>query len=122
MIRAHCRPSTCPEARLSLERFLFEPTYRSRRTNGFNDLNGDGIPDYLAVGYQRPGRWQSARAWALRRPSRLIDGSQFELSLEKVGCYSDNASAGTAGGLYDFYGEGSPRSSSHPMCAQRFTV
>jgi hypothetical protein len=33
--------------------------------------------------------------------------TRFELSLEKVGCFSDT-SAGTAAGLYNFYGEGQP--------------
>ena len=38
----------------------------------------------------------------------VTSSNHFELSLEKVGCFPDNTTAGTAAGLYDLYGEGQP--------------
>ena len=35
-------------------------------------------------------------------------GGQFELSLEKVGCFPSDTGSGTSAGLYNLYGEGQP--------------
>ena len=68
-----------------------------------------GFPIISPLTQAAAGRWHSAPAWALRRPSRFsVKPLDFELSLEKVGCFSSDTSAGTAAGLYNFYGEGQP--------------
>ena len=56
-------------------------TYSVKQTRGFNDLNGDGIPDYL--------RWDENNGWtvamgtgtgfAVPKPIQS-DSNQFELS------------------------------------------
>ena len=83
-------------------------TYPVQRTVGYNDLNGDGIPDYVALG---SGGWTvrfgTGVGFAAAKPI-VSTGGRFELSLEKVGCFPDNTSSGTTAGLWDFYGEGQP--------------
>ena len=84
-----------------------DSTFPIRQTHGFSDINGDGIRDYLAR--DANGVWTAALGTGVgfAAPKTIeSEGSGFELSLERVGCFPDNTTSGTVAGLYDFYGEG----------------
>ena len=81
-------------------------TYQSRRTAGLRDLNGDGIPDYITT--DSSGTWTVAMGTAVGFSTPKLIDAAFELSVETVGCFSDNPTAGTVFGLYEMDGDGVP--------------
>ena len=82
---------------------------RSSEPMGFSDLNGDGIPIMSPLTRAAAGRWRSAPAWALRRPSRLSSTGRCSSSRSKKSvAFPTTRALAPAAGLYDFYGEGQP--------------
>ena len=117
--RGHFKPAACPDqpegGRSSFP--LPDKTYPIRRTAGLRDINGDGIPDYIVADTSTVNTvWTVAFGTGVgfAAPKTIDDLSaasgehEFELSLEKVGCFGDNTSAGTSSGLYDIDGDGIP--------------
>ena len=86
-------------------------TFPIQRTAALSDINGDGIPDYIAGDTSTaPTSWTVAigtgAAFAPARP--VVSAVGLELSLEVVGCFAENTSAATTRGLYDVDGDGRP--------------
>ena len=89
------KPKTCPDSPPGGQSSVPYPnqTYQSRRTAGLRDLNGDGIPDYITT--DSSGTWTVAMGTAVGFSTPKLIDAAFELSVETVGCFSDNPTAGT---------------------------